>query len=299
MKTKMTRGIAPLVRLNCKKGIRLAEAINSPVIVVPIYDFISNSSANPNELLKKIKKGGGLHKMLNNYKGVIILSLIMKDDLIKKFKFPEQYAEIINGLYPDFYFTPDGLTYEKKDADSLREIIRLFSLTTSLIKLCPNSHPIGLVKGSNHLQIKNHKDFFKRLGIKIFAFHTGDFFRNADNSMIQKAKYYCSLIKGEDNILMLYGLGAPKRMLEFSFSDFFITGSHFVNAKRGKIFIGTKKKKFKNMSVYEAAIYNFREISRYLKELKYQTKLFTGGKNKWEGVLREPRSVIQNQKLRK
>lgn len=289
--------ISPLMRLSCKKSIKLAEAINSPLIVIPIYEFICDIAAKPNKLFKKIKKRGGIHKYLN-YTGIIILSSIMKDELIKKFDSSEKYSEIINGLLPNYYFTPDGLTYEKRENESLLEIIRLSSLTPKIIDLCPNSRPIGLVKGCNRLQILAHRNFLQTLGIVTFAFHTGDFFREGDNNMIKRAKYYCSLIKEKDNFLMLYGFGSPNRMLEFSFSDMFITYTHFVNAKHKKIFVEKKKRKFAKGPVYRAALYNFKELQRYLRDSQCQTKLI-GGKYKWGEETQEEETLlaIKNQEL--
>ena len=297
IKTKMVRGMIPQVRLDCENSRKLALALNSFPLVIPIYDLICNDTGKPNQLFKKIKDCGGLHNFLN-YSGTIILSSIMRDDLIKKIKLPEEYAEIIKGSKPNFYFTPDGLTYENKDEDSLKEIIRLSKLTLKLKELCPEIQPIGLVKGSNYLQIKAHKNFLKKLGVKVFAFHTGDFFRNGDEKRIQTAKYYCSLIKEEGNLLMLYGLGSPKRMLEFSFADFFITYTHFVTARNGNIFEGSKKINYSNMSVYEAAIYNFKELSNHLKKLQYQTKLFIGGECKWAVGQQEQQYIIQSLKVK-
>ncbi len=293
----MTRRISPLARLDCENSIKLAKAINSPVIVIPIYDFISSPTGNLNKKFEEVKKCGGLHSFLN-YDGIIILSLIMKDSLIKKFESPRQYAKVINCLNPNFYFTPDGLTYEKKEKESLQEIIRLSILTPKLIRLCPNSKPIGLVKGSNRFQIINHRNFLKDLGIKIFAFHTGEFFRQGNKNMINKAKYYCSLIKDKENFLILYGLGSPRWMLEFSFSDMFITYSHFVNAKHKRIFFGTKRRKTSKKSVYEIAFHNFKEFSKHLNGLKNQTKLLIGGKCKWEEGMQELQLITQGQKVK-
>jgi hypothetical protein len=291
----MVSGIIPLVRFGCAGSIKLARDINPSFVVVPIYDLISSSNAKPNELFRKIKRLGGFHNALD-YHGVVILSSIMKDNLIKKFEL-SKYAEIINELKPDFYFTPDGLTYERKDSESLRELVRISSLTSKLIEMCPHSRPIGLVKGSDDFQIKEHKNFLKRLGVKVFAFHTSDFFRQGDNNMIQKAKHYCSIIKDEENTLLLYGLGFPRRMLEFSFADLFITNTHFVNAKHRKRFVGARRETDYNKSVYELALHNFKEISNYLKKLKYQTKLFSGGKCKWAEELQEQLSIIRAQKV--
>jgi len=296
-KEKMIRGIIPLVRVDCEKSIKLAKAINSPIIVIPIYDLISRKTAQPNKLFNKIKACGGIHNFLD-YHGVIILSLIMKDELICKSR-PKKYSRIIKGIKPDTYTSVDGATYCKQDLKSWKEVIRLSKETKELMKLCPKIKPIGHVKGCNSIQIKSHLDYLKKLGINIFIFHASDFFRNGDESMIQQAKHFCSLIKEKDNVLLVYGVGSPKRMLEFSFCDFFITYSHFVNAKKGKIFRGTKKSKFSKHSVYKAALHNFKEFLTYLKSLKYQTKLFSGGKCKWVEEQQELQLVIQKQKVRK
>jgi len=292
----MTRGIIPLVRLDCENSRKLARALNSPVIFIPIYDLISDTNAEPNELFQKIKSQGGIHNFFN-YKGIVVLSLIMRDDLIWK-SLPKKYAKIINGIKPDAYTTVDGATYNKEELKSFNELIRLSDETRELLKLCPNIKPIGHIKGCNSEQIKLHFEYFKQLGINVFIFHVGDFFRNGDESMIQQAKHFCSLIKQEDNMLFLYGLGSPKRMVEFSFADFFVTYGHFVNARNGKIFAGTRKINYSNMSVYEAAVYNFKELSNHLKKLKYQTKLFTGGKCAWVAGQQEPQFIIQSLKVK-
>lgn len=292
----MARGMIPLVRLDCENSRKLARAINSPIIFIPLYDLITDTTAEPNELFEKIKSCGGIHKFLD-YPGIVILSLIMRDDLIWK-SFPKKYATIIKGIKPDAYTLVDGATYNKQEYKSYKELIRLSEETKELLKLCPDILPIGQVKGCNSMQIKLHLEYLKQLGIKIFIFHVGDFFRNGDESMIQQAKYFCSLIKDENNTLLLYGLGSPRRMLEFSFADFFVTYSHFVSARNGKIFAGTKKVNYSNMSVYEAAAYNFKELSNHLKTLNYQTKLFSGGKCRWAVAQQELQFIIQNQAVK-
>ena len=293
----MARGMIPLVRLDCKNSIELAKAINSPIIVIPIYDLISNITAEPNALFNRIKTSGGIHNYLD-YHGFVILTLIMKDALIKKFDDAGKYAYIINGIKPNAYSTVDGKTYNKKDLESLNEILRLSDQTKELLKLCPDIKPIGHIKGCNPIQIKLHLEYLKKLGINIFIFHVGDFFRNGDEKMIQQAKYFCSLIKDQNNTLFLYGLGAPRRMLEFSFADYFITYSHFVNARNGVIFHGIKRTKFHGMSVYDAALHNFKEFLEHLKNLNYQTKLFTGGRCRWEEAQQEPQYIIPDLEVR-
>jgi len=295
----MTKGLIPLTRLDCKNSKKLARAINSPVIVIPIYDLLTNVTAEFNKTFKDIKICGGIHNYLN-YNGFVILSLIMRDDLIRKSR-PKKYAEIINTIKPDTYTTVDGGTYNNQDTESWKEIIRLSNETRELIELCPEIKPIGHIKGCNPVQIKLHLEYLKGLGINTFMFHVGDFFRNSDESMIQQAKYFCSIIKEKNNTLLLYGLGCPKKMLEFSFADYFITYGHFVNARNGKKFTNGIKQKSNNDSVYEVALHNFEEMTKSLKSLKKQTKLFSGGECKWVGDMQdqEAQLVIQKQKARK
>ena len=291
----MVKGIAPLIRLDCKRSIALAKALNRKIIVIPIYDLILQSNANPNQKFKEIQEAGGIHNYLD-YNGFVILSLIMRDSVIWRC-LPEQYAKIIKGIFPDAYTTIDGATYDKKDLKSIQEIIRISKETKRLISLCPsNIKPIGHVKGCNKTQIKFHLNFLEGLGISTFLFHTGDFFKTGHKETINKAKTFCSLIKKRNNTLFIYGLGAPKRMLEFSFCDLFITYNHFITARYGKIFMEKRKRKYSKMDVYEVAEHNFKELSSYVKDLKYQTKLFNGGKNKWGADQLEQEIIVQDQK---
>lgn len=295
----MVKGLIPLTRLDCKNSKKLAIAINSPVIVIPIYDLLTNATAEFNKTFKDVKACGGIHSYLN-YNGFVILSLIMRDDLIWK-SGPKKYAEIINTIKPDTYTTVDGGTYNNQDTKSWKEVIRLSNETKELIDLCPEVKPIGHIKGCNPVQIKLHLKYLKGLGINTFMFHVGDFFRNSDKSMIQQAKYFCSLIKEKNNTLLLYGLGCPKKMLEFSFADYFITYGHFVNAINGKKFINGIKQKSSNNSVYEVALHNFWEMTKSLNSLREQTKLFSGGKCRWGEEMQdqEPLIIFQKQKVRK
>ena len=66
---------------------------------------------NPNSIYHKIVEVGGIHNFLK-FNGIVILSTIMRDDLIEKCT-PEKYAKIINGIMPNTYTTVDGTTYNK------------------------------------------------------------------------------------------------------------------------------------------------------------------------------------------
>lgn len=281
--------LIPVVKLNYNKSFELVK--NAPAIVVRLQDMLTKKSANPNYLFKEICSYGGLHNFLN-YPGVIILSLIMKDELIQKLK-TEKCAEMINSLNPNFYTTSDGATYDKHERDSFMEIIRLSRDTKKLISLCPEIVPIGQVKGCNENQIRFHLNFLESLGIRLFTFHVGDFFRNGDENMIRKAKYFASIIKKENNILFLYGFSTQKRLVEFSFADAYITYGHMVTAKNGMKFNGTKREKFSNKSFFEIASHNFNQMLLNVNNIKNQTKLFVGGKCKWAVELVEQELIIQ------
>lgn len=293
----MIKTIIPVVRLDYRKTFQIASAVNVPIIVVRVQDVISKRTGEPNYLFKEIKSYGGIHNFLE-YDGIIILSLIMRDELIWRFS-PRQYSEIIRGLKPDAYTTVDGATYDKQELKSFKELIRLSKETKELLRLCPEIKPIGQVKGCNSMQIKLHLEYFKKLGINILIFHVGDFFRNGNESMIQKAKHFCSLIKNENNTLFLYGFGSQKRLIDFSFVDGYITYSHMINAQHRTILNGRKKEKNNCMTYDQAAIYNLKQMILNLKHIRKQTKLFIGGKCKWVEAHQEPQFIISSQKAKK
>jgi len=286
----MVKTIFPEIRLNDRKGLLMIMNPNVKGIIVPIQDLILKSTGKPNSLFYKIKNVGGLHNYLD-FKGLIILSLIMRDDLIS-LMLPSDYAEIINGAEPNCYTTIDGSTYENQEKRSLKELERISNETLELVRLCPGKIPIGHVKGSSSIQIKYHFSFLKNVGIKIFIFHTGDFFRNGDQNMIKKAKQYCSLIKKADNILILHGMGSQNKIIEFSFADIYCTYSHMITARTGQYYSGTKKKKYSIGNVEDIASLNLNQMFKNLKITQFQTKLFEGGRFLWEEVMQEQELVL-------
>lgn len=283
--------IIPVVKINYMKSFEIVK--KAPAIVVRLQDILTKGTATPNYLFKRIYSCGGLHNFLD-YSGIIILSLVMRDELIWKLSIT-QCAELINSLKPNFYTTIDGATYDEHEEGSLKEIVRISKETKELISLCPDIIPIGQVKGCNEMQIRFHLNFLKKLGIRVFTFHTGDFFRNGDKNGIQKAKYFSNIIKRDNNLLLLYGFGSQKRLIEFSFADAYITYGHIVTAKNGMKFVGTKRERFSNASFFEIASHNFNQMLLNVENIKNQTKLFVRRGRKWaaEGV--EKGLVIQKQ----
>ncbi len=273
----MMKQIIPITRLDDPGSLIPVRAVNSQSLVVRVQDLITESGV-PNSLFYKIKSCGGIHACLN-YVGVVILSSVMRDNLLEKID-TTIYVDLIDGIKPDYYTTPDCSSYDLERAHSKKQISRSYEMTKQIIALCPDVIPIGQVKGADEEQIKQHYQMLHTLGIKIFIFHTGDFFRNGSDEQIQKAKYYASLIKKKDNLLLLYGFGSQKRLEEFSFADGYLTFNHYVTALNGMIFKGRKKYKYQGMHYTEAATRNLKQMHLNLIESKKQAKLF-GGRKQW------------------
>ncbi|GAH58616.1 unnamed protein product [marine sediment metagenome] len=289
----MVKSIFPLVRLDYPKTIMVAKASKSIFgIVIRAQDLLTQKTCKPNKTFYEIKSSGGIHSYLD-YDGIIILSLIMKDYLIEKNN-PKKYAEIIKGILPDAYTSVDGQTYEGKETIAINEIKRISKETLELMKLCPNIPIIGHVKGCNYLQVRLHLSLLKRLGLKNFIFHVGDFLRNGDENMINKAKYLSSIIKKGGGFLLLYGIGSEKRFLEFSFADIYITYGHVFNAIKGKYLHNSKKKRYSNQNPMKVALFNLHSLLLKVKDIKKQTKLFVGGKCPWVEEVEEEELTIKN-----
>jgi hypothetical protein len=144
------------------------------------------------------------------------------------------YAEMIDALGPDIYFTPDGETYLGEGELAALEINRIVEDTDFLMKSCPNSRPIGLVKGCNVQQIDNHTVQLLDRGLSRFVFHTSDFLCRGTSCVTNKAIAFAYTIRKRVPWLGIYGIGAMKSLKNFSFADGYITQSHFVNPFYGR-----------------------------------------------------------------
>ena len=277
--------LAQITKPNRKKMIDISKSINPPFLVITLMDLISYRTLHLNKTFDKIVKAGGIHNFLK-YKGKIILSLIIKDDMLLKLNYYD-YAYIINHIKPDFYTTPDCETYDNEHITSIREIKKSLIFTKRLIELCPNSTPIGHVKGCDEWMVENHTKILKEgLGIQNFIFHVGDFLRHGDPNMITKARNLAFKIRKHAKNLLLYGMGAQNNLIRFSFADVYITDTHFVNAIHRKKFIGTKKIR-SNKEYIALTKSNLIEIYNNIIALENQTKLIVGGVCPWVEVQEE------------
>ena len=285
--------IVPITEINKKRMIGVAQSIPTKFVVVRLLDIISHITLEPKSVFYKIRNVGGIHNYLN-YNGIIILSLIVKDDMLSKLT-PPDYAFIINTLKPNFYTTPDCETYEGEQTISIEEIKKSLFQTKEIIERCPFSFPIGHVKGCDEWMIEKHVKMLKMFGIKDFIFHTGDFFRSGDQNMINKAKNLAFKIRPHARYLLLYGMGSQNNLLEFSFADAYITNTHLVTALNGKKFVGTKKVRYSEKYDINIVKENLIEIFNNVQKIKEQKKLFEGGACLWEEVQEEPVKVIVRQ----
>lgn len=146
----------------------------------------------------------------------------------------EAYARMINSFGPDFYLTPDGETYLGEIEISGLEIQRMLMETEFLIAACPNSQPIGLVKGCTIQQIETHTNHLLNLGLTRFVFHAGEYLCRGTSCVTGTAVSFATAIRKRVPWLGVYGVGAMKSLRSFSFADGYITQSHFVNPFYGR-----------------------------------------------------------------
>lgn len=286
--------LIPVVRLDDRSTYGAWKVVPTKKIVVRLQDIVSKRTYKFNSNFYEIEARGGVHKFLD-FHGEIILSLIMKDEIIDNFK-SGLYTKAINTLKPDYYTTVDGWTYEKTEKDSYLEIERCFEQTKELLKICPNSFPLGLVKGCTENQIDYHISLLKSIGINDFIFHIGDFSRHGDARMMWRARKYARKIKSQADSLILYGIGTQKKMEKFSFADAFVTSTHFIAANYGMKFVGTKKVRYSGEDSRKDVIKNnlFEMYQNLQKMSLYQTTLDNGGTNLWAEVSRAPAYIQEH-----
>ncbi len=282
--------IIPVIRLDIKESIIPAKILNCKTIVVRVQELLTKQKGQLNYLFRNIKKGGGIHKFLD-YRGVVILSFVMKDELLKNIDIPI-CCDLIEGVKPNYYTTIDCQSYDLEISYNKKQILDICKKTTELRALCPEYKIIGHVKGGDRTQIVAHFHFLENLGVRIFMIHMGDFLRHGDRNQTQKGKCYANLIKKDSNKLLLYGFGSQKLIEEFSFADAYITYSHIVNSQKGLIFVGRKRQKYTKMNPLQASIHNLRQMFNNLKESQKQTKL--GGRNvKWAVERDHPELIMR------
>jgi len=68
-------------------------------------------------------------------------------------------------------------------------------------------------------------------------------------------------------------MGSPRRLIEFSFADVYITFTHFVTARNGMKFCGTKRVNYCGNYTPERMVDNFIEMHKNITSINNQSKL--------------------------
>lgn len=273
----------PILKLNQPSLLSIHVGLPINGVIVRFQDLLS-PTYKFNSVLCQIKNAGGIHNYLR-FNGSVILSLIMRDDILPNFT-AEKYSLAINLLKPNFYTTPDCETYEGETIKlpdgrifygnvekSFNQILRSLSITRKLIPLCPASIPLGQVKGCNKEQMDFHMTQLNSMGIYDFVFHVGDFFCHGNPAFIQKAKSYATFIKRRSKSLMLYGMGSQKKLHEYSFADAYASMNYFIKARHGQEYIGTRLRRANERYNPLLARKNLIQMLNNMDNIKFQTKL--------------------------
>lgn len=262
--------VFPVIKIH-EKHTHLNESDGVNIIIVRMRDFVFKNGTPNYKLIDKILIAGGLHKYLNFY-GTIIFSSIMHDDVLSQCTC-ETYAYLINTLKPDQYLTPDGTTYIGKVKKSRNQINKILDITEKLLKLCPKSQPIGLIKGASLSQIDFHINRLKGLGINQFCFHAGDFLYKESIYSQNLAVKFSKHIRMKVPHLMIYGIGSKSNFQKFHFADSYVTNSHFIQAFNHRTIMGVVWVRIKNKPSRLNILRNFNYIKSFLECVGGQTDL--------------------------
>jgi len=290
-KAKRIVNLGLRVKANEPSLFGIWEGLHLDTIVVIIQDFISPKTLRFKQSLFDVIEAGGIHQHLK-FNGRIILALIGKDELLYKLPLskvaavlkhlkPNNCTTVDGGVYEDEAYWHGGTLYYNRREISDNELTRCREQTKLLVKKFPDIAFIGLVKGRNRSQILAYTKFLRNLGINKMMFHAGEYFRFGSPQDIATAKNYASLIRPFAEELILYGIGAQKRLLEFSFADTYITHAHIVNALNGKILLENKIEKYAGGYSKEIIIHNITQILANIKLVSTQQKLIIGGECPW------------------
>ena len=220
--------LLPVEDLNESKTHAPWNEIPCEGVVIKLDDLVNQSGKSETPVVKKIQAKGDLKKYLE-FSGQVLLSSIMRDETIFSFSV-ERYAYLINELKPDYYFTPDGETYNGYTNQSELEINRVLNETKYLLDNCQNSIAIGLIKGCTKKQIIEHIHKLIELGITLFVFHVGDFLRRGSAYEKGKVINFIKVIRKIVPFLLVYGIGSTDNFIRFNCANGFITQSHFIKA---------------------------------------------------------------------
>lgn len=286
----------PIIKLGKNETYNPERWVGCTSVIIKAQQLLSKDGKSTTKIYNQIQDEGGIHNHLN-FGGEVILSSIMPDRTIKGMN-AEKYAELINTTGVEYYLTPDGETYLGERQNSESELYRIIRQTKELINFCPNSVPIGLIKGCTIEQIKFHIENLRSYKLEKYCFHLGDFFRG-DDSAFQTARKFISYIRENTPELILYGIGSKKHFNLFKSADGFATQSHFVKSYYGYRYESGRWIRAERIPDKELIMHNLRAINQFVENLNYQTDLalflaeteFTNIKDSIFGEFREKISI--------
>ncbi len=283
----------PIIKVSDPKLRFIHVGLPIDTIVIRLQDLLTQGKFGFNNIFYDINKAGGIHNYLN-FQGTIILSSVMKDQIISEFT-AQKYIEALKVVKPDCWTSVDGETYEGEYITSISEIRRSYLETKEVMKACPEVTVIGQIKGCTRFMMMFHIMLLKRLGIKEFLFHTGDFSRRGKDRNRSKARDHACYIRDRVDKLYLYGTGSQKKLIEYSFADACISFNYFIKARNGQEYHGTNLSRYVGKYNAQIARKNLIEILKNTHRIRYQKKLFEGGVCTWAEVQEEIDQTIQEQ----
>lgn len=222
--------VVPILKIGEVASQSVCDGFAAKAIVVPAQQLLSLATGKPNKRFQKIVAAGGLHPHLR-YEHPIILSLVMKDELIAKCE-TATLIELIRQTRPDFFTTPDGETYDGEPETSRREINRMLTSTDQLLAANLKAVPIGHIKGCNTMMIDEHQQALAQRGIDLFFFHLTDFLRGHSKTMTNIGIGHVLHIKQKGVPLLVQGCGW-RNHLRLNVADGIVTNSHLIAAIKG------------------------------------------------------------------
>jgi hypothetical protein len=216
--------LIPVLEIGDKRTWGAWNIASCPAIVVNAREFITQKGELKinSEIIKH-----GLKSHLG-YEGNIILSSIMDDQSCYAFN-PEIYADLINALDVDYYYTPDSATYmfQKKEASFC--VCRVLEQTDEISDIGVDSIPLGLIKGSNVDMSNYHMRRLKERGISEYILHAGDFLSRSKRGEKSACRKKGNAIQKEASHFLVHGAGISSVNI-FPHASGYITQSHYAYA---------------------------------------------------------------------
>lgn len=252
--------ISPILKLH-EKITHPDRSQSIPFSIIKMEDFLCSNGKLNSKIINDIKSAGGLREYLES-SNKIAFSPIIPDDILGNMNL-ESYKVLFDEYQPEYYLTPDAPTYLGCEKKSRSKINQILDFTSSLIKIYPEYTPIGLVKGSNLIQMDFHTDqLLNEFSITHFCLHVGDCLYKTPIFAKDLIVDCGRLLSEKVPHLMIYGVGSKHYFQRFHFADSFATNSHYIQALNHKKISGATWVNFKGAVTREIVNQNFNYLRR-------------------------------------